>query len=342
MSSPKISIVVLNYNGIDDTKKCLESLIKTSYPNFEIIVVDNGSTYNEAGILEKTYRDKRIKFVRFSKNLGFSGGNNKILKDLKSKYVVLLNNDTEVPPGWLFPLVKAMEKDNSIAIAQPKILWLKNKKYFDYAGASGGFIDIFGYPFTRGRIFDTIEKDSDQYNLKCDIFWASGAAMIIRRNVLDKVGFFDEMLFNYMEEIDLCFRVHRAGFRIICEPKSYIYHKVASTASSHMLKKRFWEHRNNLLLILKNYPIKRLLIIFPIRIILEYMSFFYYLKNRKLDYALAVILSQLSLIYFAPVILAKRLNKNINETKAMKDLIYNKSITFSYFVLNKKNYSELP
>ncbi len=338
---PKVTIIVLNFNGLEDTAKCLKSLTQTKYSNFEIIVGDNGSDKNEAEILSKKFTDKKINFVRFPKNLGFCGGNNTILKTIKDEYVVLLNNDVIVPPAWLLPLIKTMEENSSVAVVQPKILWAKNKQYFDYSGACGGFIDIFGYPFTRGRIFDTIEKDKGQYDSCVDIFWASGAAMMIRRDVLDKVGYFDERFFNYMEEIDLCFRIHQLGLRVVCQPKSYVYHKVASTASRNMMLKRYWEHRNNLLLILKNYPMRTLIFILPLRILLEYISLLYYLYIRRFDYALALIKSQISLFFIAPLLLSKRILTNNHNSQRVISLMYKRSVVLAYFFFKKRKFSSL-
>lgn len=341
MKFPQVTIVILNFNGIKDSRKCLKSLLKTKYPNLKILVVDNGSSINEAEILKKEFVNKRIRFIRLSKNLGFSGGNNRVISKIKSKYIALLNNDTIVSPTWLSPLIEIMEKDKLIAVAQPKILWAKNKKYFDYAGACGGFIDVFGHVFTKGRIFNTIERDKRQYNFISDIFWASGAAMVIKKNIFNKVGYFDERFFNYMEEIDLCYRIQQIGYKIVYQPNSYIYHQVASTAAKKVFKKRFWEHRNNLLLMLKNYPFFKLIVFFPIRILFEYMSIAYYLYIKRFDYALAVILSQFSLLYLSPLILYQRLYAKQKENKSMKKLIYQKSIVVSYFFLNKKKFSDL-
>jgi GT2 family glycosyltransferase len=341
MQYPKTVISILNFNGRNDTAKCLKSLLKTNYPNFKIIVADNGSKINESKLLKKDFRDKRIKFVRFNKNYGFTGGNNRVLKMVKEKYLVLLNNDTTVSPSWLKKLIIFLEKYPDVAIVQPKILSLNNKKSFDYAGACGGYIDILGYPFTRGRVFNTHEDDNGQYNSTADIFWSSGAAMTIRTSVLKKVGFLDERFFNYMEEIDLCFRVHGAGYRIVCYPKSVVFHKGGATASKNILKKRFWEHRNNILLIIKNYPNHILFFILPIRLLLEYLSVFYYLISRQHTFALSVLLSQISLIYNIPYILTKRKeNKRLNSKKRKIKLV-NKSIVFDYFILKKKTFSKI-
>lgn len=339
MRYPKVSIIVLNYNGLRDTKKCITSILKTDYPNYSVIIVDNGSEKNEAAIIKKLFANKKIRCIRLAKNYGFSGGNNRIFKKLESKYIFLLNNDTEVKKNFLSELVKTMEKDTSIAVAQPKILWMKNKKYLDYAGACGGFIDIFGYPFTRGRIFYTQERDLGQYNSQVDIFWASGAAMFIRKNVLDKVGYFDERFFNYMEEIDLCYRIHQAGYRIICEPKSVIYHLGGATALRNETKKRFWEHRNNLLFVFKNFPLKNLLIILIPRLFLEVASIIHYLSIRKYNFAFAVIQSHLSILGLIPHVVAERINRPTKKPIEFNGLIYRRSIVFSYFILKNRTFT---
>lgn len=343
MSLPHVSIVTLNYNGLSVTRKYIASLLKTDYPNFSLVVVDNGSQTNEAALLKKEFTDKRITYLRNKKNLGYAEGNNRVLSHVKSPYVVLINNDVTVDPKWLDPLIRLLEKDRSIAVIQPKILWSKNKKYFDYSGACGGFIDIFGYPYTRGRVFNTQEKDEGQYDTGADIFWASGATMVIRRSVLDEVGLFDKRFFSYMEEIDLCFRIHQAGYRIVCEPKAKVYHEVAATSSKFTLKKRYWEHRNNLLLILKNYSFLQLLLILPIRLILEYVSMFYYLSARRVDYFAAVVFSQLSLLYYAPLILIEKIARPAKKRVPVsnRQIIYRGSIILSYFIFAKRKYSQL-
>lgn len=339
--TPQVLIVILNYNGFKDTKACLESLLKTNYTNFSILVMDNGSTQDETIKLRRLFNLKRINFLRLDRNLGFTGSNNLILQKTKEKYVVLLNNDTVVEADWLKYLVKAVERDKTIAIVQPKILWFWNKKYFDYAGACGGFIDFFGYPFTRGRVFNTIEKDHGQYDTPSTICWASGAAIILRTSVLKKVGLFDTRFFNYMEEIDLCFRIYKAGYNIVFEPKSVVYHKVASTASRNMFKKRFWEHRNNLLLILKNYPSMHLFYVLPIRILLEFISIIYYLYIKKANFASAVILAQFSFLLLFPIVVIERITNKTPVKRSITAIIYKGSIIFNYFILKKRNYLQI-
>lgn len=341
MVYPAVTLIILNYNGLKDTKKCIKSVLSSHYPRLTIIVVDNGSKRNEALLLQKAFQREDIQFIRNKKNYGFTDGNNRILANVKTKYVVLLNNDVEVTPNWLKPLIVEMEKNKKIAVAQPKILWAKKKRYFDYAGACGGYIDMFGYPFTRGRIFNTIERDNGQYDEMTDIFWASGAAMVVRSSIFKKIGYFDTRFFNYMEEIDLCFRINKAGYRIVCIPKTHVYHKGAATSSKNELRKRFWEHRNNLLMITKNFAIIRLLFILPARFFLDYASFAYYLFNRRPDYAAAVLLSHLSYLHLVPQVLLDRLTSSPRQKKVELRYIFQQSIVMSYFIFRKRTYATL-
>ena len=184
----KVNIIILNHNGIDDTRECLNSVLKTKFPGFRVVVVDNGSLINEAKILSQEFKNNKVSFLRFNKNWGFTGGNNKALKKINTKYLVLLNNDTVVAPLWLKYLINTMEQDEKIAVAQAKMHSYFKKNFFEYAGAAGGFIDKYGYPFTQGRIFNTVELDEGQYDNMRNIFWASGAAMAIRRSVIKKIG----------------------------------------------------------------------------------------------------------------------------------------------------------
>jgi GT2 family glycosyltransferase len=286
MNKPLVSIITLNLNGLADTLECLTSLKKTVYPNYEILVIDNGSEQNEAKLIKEKFGNF-VKTFRFKKNKGFTGGNNWALTKTRGKYIVLLNNDTTVEPTWLNPLVSTMEADKKIAVSQPKIRWMKDKKYFDYAGAAGGFIDKYGYPFTRGRIFDTLEKDNGQYDDFCNIFWASGAAAIIRKEVIKEVGgLFSQNLYNYMEEIDFCWRAWNKGYRVTFVPNSVVYHKVAATARKIPFKKRFWEHRNNLFILTRNLDRHQLIKILPVRFLLELLTYIsivfdYFIKNKR-------------------------------------------------------------
>lgn len=339
MAEPTVSIVILNFNGLKDTIACLNSVLKTTYKRFKVYVVDNGSDNNETVAMKKVIKSRKCTYIRFSKNYGFTGGNNRVMRNLKSKYIILLNNDTLVRKNWLSLLIKTAESDARIAVVQPKIIWEKNRDYFDYAGAAGGFIDLFGYPFTRGRIFNYLEADRRQYDGEMDIFWASGAAMLIRRQALSEVGYLNEEFFNYMEEIDLCYRIHTRGYRIVCDPKSVIFHKVASTSSKMHSKKRYWEHRNNLLFILFNYPHKDLLLLFPARIVMDYLSLFYYLLNGRFSYCIALLAAHWYVLnHFRSAIRKKRRHFSLtNSTHG----VYLGSVVLSHFLFGRKKFSDL-
>ena len=221
-SQPKVAVVILNWNGRKYLEQFLPSVSDTTYSNYEIIIADNGSADDSISFIERNYAG--IKIIRLAKNYGFSRGYNEALKDIRADYYMLLNSDVEVKPGWLDPMVELMESDRNFAACQPKVLSFRNKMLFEYAGAGGGWIDRFGYPFARGRVFDVCEEDHGQYDDASLIFWVSGAAMFIRSSVFHQVNGFDEYFFAHQEEIDLCWRMQLAGYRIYSCPASVVYH----------------------------------------------------------------------------------------------------------------------
>ncbi len=339
MNKPLVSIIILNFNGLTDTVKCLKSIKKTTYPNFEILLLDNGSDNNEGLVLQKKY-GQRYKVILLNKNLGFTGGNNLALKKAKGKYIILLNNDTEVTPNWIEPLVTLLNKDKSIAIVQPKIKMLQNKNYFDYAGAAGGFIDKYGYPFTRGRIFETKEKDAGQYDNEGIIFWASGASCIIRKSTIKKVGgLFDPTFFNYMEEIDFCWRIWKGGYKVYYCPNSVIYHKGAASTGKNLFKKRYWEHRNNLILLYKNLGRIAFCKTLVIRILLECATYLNYLLKGNFTYLKSLFLAHVD---FASMIIRKELKRNTEKhTSNQRIPVFPSSIALYYYVFKREVFNNL-
>lgn len=340
-SVPEVTVIILNYNGGVETSACLWSVLQTRYPCYKVILVDNGSKVNEAKILEKEFKDKRIKFVRFNKNWGYGQGHNLVLKDVKSKYVVFLNNDTEVDSNWLVELVKLAEKEPKIAACQPKIKSLVRKNFFDYAGAAGGFLDIFGYPFARGRLFDYVEEDTGQYDDPCDIFWASGTAMFVRRKALDEVGFFDKNFFAYAEEVDLCWRFHKVGLKVVYVPGACVYHHGGSTSNRNLNRKIFLVHRNHLLLLLKHYSVRELVLILLLRMVMELASILLYLIKGKPFFVFSVIFAWASLVLNVKMIFQARRVKMKGADSLGKKLLYRRSIVFDYFILRKKKFTDL-
>ncbi len=339
---PSVSIIIVNFNGITDTRVCLRSVFATRYPNFKIIVADNGSTINEIGILSQEFKSHKILWKRFRKNFGFAGANNKIMKNVTSKYIALLNNDTIVEPRWLQKLIEYIDNDENAAVCQSKIRSFFKKDYFEYAGAAGGLIDSLGYPYARGRIGFHLEKDSGQYNTVSEIFWASGTAMLIRRKVLKTVGFFDADLHSYVEEQDLCWRVKKAGYKVLFVSSSIVYHKGLGSWGKYQTKKTFLIHRNNLMVLLEHMSWRRLVWVFPLRVLMDYASIFYYIFTKRTDFVLPVLWAHISLIAHLRKILAKRRHPfwNRNREIVEKDM-WPTSIMWEYFIKGKRKYIEL-
>lgn len=244
----RLSVVILNWNGRRHLERYLPSVVAHTGGDAEVIVADNGSTDDSLQWLRLTYPDVRI--IRLDSNYGFAGGYNRALKEVASEYVLLLNSDVEVTAGWCQPLVEVLDSESDVAAVAPKLLADMERTKFEYAGASGGFIDYLGYPFCRGRILSNVEVDGGQYDDRRDIFWASGAALCCRREVFERLGGFDEDFFAHMEEIDLQWRMQLAGWRIVVEPKSVVYHLGGGTLPASS-RKIFLNHRNNLAMLFK-------------------------------------------------------------------------------------------
>lgn len=276
----KTAVVILNWNGIDWLKKFLETTLKFSVGSDTIVyLADNGSTDGSIEWAENIRGPLGI--IRLEKNHGFAGGYNLALSRITAEYFVLLNSDVEVTEGWLRPLIGYMDNNRDVAACQPKIKSYSNKDYFEYAGAAGGYIDKFGYTFCRGRIFDNVEKDEGQYDSNADIFWASGACMIVRSDAWKKCGGFDDDFFAHMEEVDLCWRFHLAGYRVTCIPESVIYHAGGGTLPYDTEKKTYLNFRNNLFLLYKNLPESSLRKIIPFRKTLDFIAAIMFLMKGR-------------------------------------------------------------
>lgn len=244
----RLSVVILNWNGRRHLERYLPSVVAHTVGDVEVVVADNGSTDDSLQWLRLTYPDVRV--IRLDSNYGFAGGYNRALKEVDSEYVLLLNSDVEVTAGWWQPLVEVLDRESDVAAVAPKLLADMDRTKFEYAGASGGFIDYLGYPFCRGRILSNVETDNGQYDDRRDIFWASGAALCCRREVFEDLGGFDDDFFAHMEEIDLQWRMQLAGWRIVVEPKSVVYHLGGGTLPASS-RKIFLNHRNNLAMLFK-------------------------------------------------------------------------------------------
>lgn len=252
MQHSTVTVLILNWNGRNWLEQFLPSVMATTYAHAQILVADNGSTDDSIAFLQKNYPAVRI--LQHAKNHGFTGGNNLAIPAIDTPYVALLNSDVEVSPDWLQPLVEQMDADPLVASVQPKILAQKQKTHFEYAGAAGGYIDRFAYPFCRGRIFDLTEEDQGQYNDVQEIFWASGACCLIRKSVIDEIGLFEERFFAHMEEIDFCWRAKNHGYKILVAPDSVVYHVGGGTLQKSNPRKTFLNIHNSLAMMYKNLP----------------------------------------------------------------------------------------
>ncbi len=245
----KTAVVILNYNGRAYLEQFLPGVIAFS-PEADVYVADNCSTDDSVALLNEKF--PQVKQILLAANNGYASGYNQALRQVDADYFILLNSDIEVTPNWITPIVSFMEENPDVAACQPKILDFNRKDHFEYAGAAGGYIDMLGYPYCRGRIFDTLEKDNGQYNTPKQVFWATGACMFIRSDVFDQQGGFDDSFFAHMEEIDLCWRINMTGKKIYCIPESKIYHVGGGTLDKSHPRKTFFNFRNHLSMVFKN------------------------------------------------------------------------------------------
>ena len=265
----KVTVAILNYNGEGMLGRFLPSVLQNS-PGARIVVADNASTDGSVAFMKEHFPG--VELVLLDRNYGFAEGYNRVIEHIGTEYVLLLNSDVEVTPGWLEPLMAALDADENVVACQPKVLDYKRKSHFEYAGAAGGFIDRYGYPFCRGRIFDTVEEDKGQYDTVADIFWATGAALLIRTAAYRDAGGLDGRFFAHMEEIDLCWRLRARGHRIVCVPASTVYHVGGATLSVGNPRKSYLNFRNNLLMLYKNLPSDELCRVMAVRCVLDYVA----------------------------------------------------------------------
>ena len=272
----KISVVILNWNGVGMLQKFLPKVVEYSAnQGVEICVADNASTDESVSYLQANFPNVRL--IVLDKNYGFAEGYNRALEQVEAEYVVLLNSDVEVTPHWLEPMTSYMDTHPEVAACQPKIRSERHKEYFEYAGAAGGYLDKYGYPFCRGRIFDVVEKDEGQYDTVSSVFWATGAALFIRLKDYWEAGGLDGRFFAHMEEIDLCWRLRSRGRGIVCIPQSVVYHVGAATLKKENPRKTFLNFRNNLLMLYKNLPEKELKKMMFVRGLLDWVATFVFL-----------------------------------------------------------------
>lgn len=326
----KVAVVILNYNGQAYLEKFLPSVLQHS-KEAEVIVADNASTDNSIDFLKTSY--PTLRRIELTSNLGFADGYNKALQEVGAEYFVLLNSDIEVTGNWIAPIINFLDNNPAYAACQPKILDYNNKEQFEYAGASGGFIDFLGYPFCRGRIFNNAEKDNAQYNQAIDIFWASGACLFIRSEAFTDAGKFDADFFAHMEEIDLCWRIHSLGMKVKCIPDSIVFHVGGGTLAKSSPFKTYLNFRNGLYLLLKNLPMGKLLLKFPVRILLDWVAAFKFLLEGNGKHSIAVLRAHGAMLSN----ITKMFRKRQKTSSAPKS----KLMIFEYYVKGNRTFSSL-
>ena len=339
---PLVSIIIPHWNGIDVITECLESLQKATYSNFEIIVVDNNSTDDSVNHIRKKFTNVII--FENERNEGYAGGCNRGSEIAKGEYLLFLNNDTIHQSNWIEPLVQLLEKNPKIASVQPKLLNYYQKNLFDYAGGTGGMMDIFVFPFARGRIFNEQEIDSNQYNSIKAIFWSSGTAFLVRKTSFKIAGKFDELFFAHMEEIDLCWRFHLLGFDVWSEPSSVVYHKNAVSLPMYTEKKYYLNHRNSLIMLLTNYSLPLAIYVLPIRWALDIVAIIYAILKGDWKHIKGIVRAHAWIVFHPRKLFNKRIK--VNAVRKVKDKtilrkMYSGSIVFAHYILRKNRYSVL-
>lgn len=337
MAVPSVAVVILNWNGKALLQQFLPGVVQSAYPNLQLIVGDNASTDDSVAFVKANY--PQVQVIVNDHNYGFAEGYSRVLAQVEADYYVLLNSDVEVPAYWIAPVITAMEADASIAAAQPKIKWQHNKAQFEYAGAAGGYLDLHGYPFCRGRLFDTVETDQGQYNDQIEIFWASGAALFIKSKCWHEAGGLDHDFFAHMEEIDLCWRLKNLGYKIIYCPDAEVYHVGGGTLAANNPHKTYLNFRNNLVILQKNLPLTDAYSRIFIRMSLDLLAWLNFLLQGKTTFAWAINKAHYHFLLNLSKNNAKRASQQISFQKHTGQ--YPSSIIWAYFVKKIRYFSQL-
>ena len=334
----KTAVVILNWNGLEWVQKFLESVVRYSADG-KVFIADNGSTDGSVDWISMNFKD--IPIIRFESNLGFAGGYNRAFKQIDATYFVLLNSDVGVTEGWLNPLVEYMDNNPDVASCQPKIISYYKTDYFEYAGAAGGYIDKYGYTFCRGRIFNHIEKDTGQYDDFANIFWSTGACMIVRSDAWIKCGGLDDDFFAHMEEIDLCWRFRLAGYRVCYVPGSTVNHVGGGSLPYDSEKKTYLNFRNNLFLLYKNLPDNKLHIVLLMRKILDGLAAIMFIFTGRYSNFKAILKAHID--YYRSIRTLKEKRKLVRDMTKNKNAgnLLNKSIVFRFYIRGEKTFNSL-
>lgn len=328
-----IAVVILNWNGKTILEEFMPSVV-THSKEATIYLADNASTDDSVTYVSQTFPE--INIIQNQTNGGYAKGYNDALAKIEADVYCLINSDIEVTENWLTPIIETFQNSQEVAAVQPKILDYKKKTHFEYAGAAGGFIDQLGYPYCRGRIFDTLEEDQAQYNDTTEIFWASGACLFVRKPVFDEVGKLDEDFFAHQEEIDLCWRIQNYGYKIIYNGESTVYHLGGATLDTMNPKKTYLNFRNNLYLLLKNVSGNKVWFILIMRMILDGIAGVKFIFEGRFSHFIAIIKAHFSFYYNFPKFIKKR-----KKTNGKKKYYAISSVVWQYYILKKKLFNQL-
>lgn len=332
----KVAVVILNYNGRKFLEQFLPNVIASCDPTLaEVIVADNASTDDSVAFMRERFPEVRL--IENGSNGGFTTGYNLALQQVEAQYYVLLNSDIEVTPNWIDPVIAMMDADPNIAACQPKIRSYYHKEQFEYAGASGGFIDKFGYPFCRGRVFQNIEEDKGQYDSPMEVFWATGACMFVRADLYHQIGGLDDCFFAHMEEIDLCWRLKNAGYKVYCFPQSVVYHIGGGTLPKNSPRKTYLNFRNNLSLLVKNLPRNQVFMVIFCRIFLDWVAALKFLAEGCFKDFCMVFKAHWDFYKRLRALRAKRKKGSHHQVSC----IYRRNIVIQSLLRGKKRFSDL-
>jgi GT2 family glycosyltransferase len=334
---PLVAVVILNWNGKKYLQQFLPALLASSYPNKKIIVADNASTDDSVNYVCANF--PLVEVICNTSNEGFAKGYNTALKKVQADYYVLLNSDVEVTPGWIEPVIDLLQSDATIGACQPKIKSYADRTHFEYAGACGGWLDEFGYPFSRGRVFDFTEEDTGQYENAAPCFWASGAALFVRPQLYHQLGGLDEYFFAHQEEIDFCWRLQLAGYKVYVEPKSVVYHIGGGTLPKANNLKVFLNFRNNLIMLAKNLSFAECIWRLPVRMMLDVVAAWKGLLGGSGGYFIAITRAHLHFIKWC-LFDKKRSVFPVSKTGTVQGL-YKGSAVWEHFVKKKTRFSEI-
>ena len=339
---PEVDIVILNHNGKRFLDECITSVLQSSYAKKQVYLLDNASTQDDVAYVTEKYPE--VKIIQNPLNNGYCAAYNLAFKACPGEYIICLNNDVTVAKNWIESMVNLAESDMRIGAIQPKLLDYNKPTHFEYAGGSGGMIDVFGYPFLRGRIFDTVEEDKGQYEDIAPVFWTSGAAMFLRKSALEESGMLDETIVHHMDEIDLCWRLRLAGYSLYVQPKSVIRHIGGGTITTASFKKTYWNHRNSIYIMLKNYALLQVIRFVPIHIFLDYVVILQAMIKFNFTTIRAILTAHIWLILNTGLIIKKR--KEVQQKRKVSDkrilpYMYSGSIVYSYFLKGIKTFSQI-